>query len=213
MNNNLVMAIFKVESEAFQAFNELRKAPEGENYVAAEGALIRNKDNVIEVCDSFGIEEPGTGTATGMVIGSLVGILGGPIGVILGASAGAWAGASADVGYAADTMSSLSVIANKIYEGETAIVALVGEEEPAFDAVFADYKVTIVRYDAVDIADDVDRMYELQADISNQVWAEAKADRKAARKAKRDEHHAKIKERLDNLVDKIDSASDEEIVL
>ena len=200
MENNVVITVFDVESEAFQAFNELSKAPKGEGYTVLEAALIRNSANVIEVCDGFGISDPGAGTATGMVIGSLVGILGGPVGVLLGASAGACVGGASDARYTMDTASALAVIAGKIYEGEIAIAAVVGEEEPAFDAAFANYNTTVVRYDAADIADDVERMYEIEAEFANQVEAEMKAERKAERKARREEHRAKIRERLEEAV-------------
>lgn len=193
MSNNVVIAIFEVESEAFQAFSELRNAPSGEGYFAPEAALIKNKDNAIEVCDAYGYGAPDAGTTKGIVIGSLVGILGGPVGVILGAATGAWVGSVSDGGRALDTASAVAVVASKIYEGEVAIAALVGEDEPAFDAAFANYRTTIVRYDAADIADDVDRLYDLGAEISNQVLAEVKADRKAERADRREERRAKIK--------------------
>lgn len=193
MNDNVAIAIFEVESEAFQAFNELRKAPAGEGYFIPEAALIKNRDNAIEICDGFGYGNPDVGTAKGIVIGSLVGVLGGPIGVILGATTGAWAGSVSDANYALGTASAVAVVASKVYDGETAIAALVREDEPAFDAAFADYKTTIVRYDAADIADEVDHLYELGAEISNQVLAEVKADRKAERADRREERRAKIK--------------------
>lgn len=110
MNNSVVITIFEVESEAFQAFNELTKAPTGEGYTVLEAALIRNKDNAIEVLDRFG-----------------------------------------------------------------------------------NYATTTLRYDAADIADDVNRLYNLETEISNQVIAEVKADRKAARKDRREARRAKIK--------------------
>ena len=80
-----------------------------------------------------------------------------------------------------------------LQNGETVIAALVSEDEPAFDAVFANYKTTIVRYDAADIAAEVERLYELGAEISNQVIAEVKADHKAELDERRDERRAKIK--------------------
>ena len=193
MQNNVVITVFEVESEAFQAFNELRGKSAGADYIAPEAALIKNNDGAIQVLDAFGYGDPDAGTSTGIVIGSLVGVLGGPIGVILGAATGAWAGAVSDSGRAVDTASIVAVVASKIYEGEIAIAALVQEEEPAFDAVFADYKTTIVRYDAADIADDVDRLYDLGAEISNQVLQEVKADRKAERADRREERREKIK--------------------
>lgn len=197
MQNNVAIVIFNVESEAFQAFNELYNAPVGEGYFAPEAALIRNKDGVIDVCDSFGNVPVGTDTSKGIVIGSLVGLLGGPIGVILGASLGAQAGAAKDASRAIDNASVVAVVASKIYEGEIAIAALVGEDEPAFDNAFAKYDVTIIRYDAAEIADDVDRLYELEAEISNQVIEEVKSDRKAARQQRREDRRARIKAQLE----------------
>ena len=106
---------------------------------------------------------------------------------------GAVAGGMSDAGRALDTTSVVAMVASKIYEGEIAIAALVGEDEPAFDAVFEGHKTTIIRYDAADIADDVDRLYELGAAISNQVIEEVKADRRVERADRREERRAKLK--------------------
>lgn len=199
MNNNVVITIFEVESEAFQAFSELRNAPAAAGYAVPEAILIKNSGGNIDVCDAFGIEAADAGTTQGIVIGSLIGLLGGPLGVILGAGAGAWAGSVSDAGRAVDTVSAVAVVASKIYEGEVAIAALVSEDEPAFDTAFAGYKTTIIRYDAADIADDVDRLYELEAEISNQVIEGVKADNKALRQDQREERRAKIKDQLDEF--------------
>ena len=201
MNNNVVIAVFEVESEAHQAFNQLKRESVGKGYSAPEAALIQNKANTIDVIDGYGYGSVDAGASTGMVIGSLVGILGGPVGVLLGAATGALAGSISDDNRAMDTTSVVAVVASKIYDGEIAIAALVQEEEPAFDAVFADYKVTIVRYDAADIADDVDRLYDFGAELTNQVVQEVKADRKAERAERREEHRAKIKAGLDEYAE------------
>ena len=196
MQNNVVITIFDVESEAFQAFNELRGKCAGEGYIAPEAALIKNNAGAIQVLDAFGYGDPNAGEAKGIVIGSLVGVLGGPVGVILGAATGAWAGAVSDSNRALDSASVVAVVASKVFEGEIAICALVQEEEPAFDAAFDAYKTTIVRYDAADIADDVDRLYDLGAEISNQVMQEVKADRKEERAGKREARRARMKEQF-----------------
>ena len=201
MNNNVVIAVFEVESEAHQAFNQLKRESVGEGYSAPEAALIQNKANAIDVIDGYGYGPVDSGTSTGMVIGSLIGILGGPVGVLLGAATGALTGSVSDGNRAVDTASVVAVVASKIYDGETAIAALVQEEEPAFDAVFADYKATIVRYDAADIADDVERLYDFGAELTNQVVQEVKADRKAERADRREEHRAKIKSGLDEYAE------------
>ena len=203
MNNNVVITVFEVESEAYQAFNQLKREYAGKDYTVAEAALIKNKANTVDLIDGFGITPDDTGTTSGVVIGSLVGILGGPIGVILGATVGAWAGSISDSNRALDNASLVAVVASKIYEGEIAIAALVSEEEPAFDAVFADYKTIIARYDAADIANDVDRLYELGAEINNQVIQEVKADHKAERA----ERHAERKEKISNQLEEYAEAT------
>ena len=202
MNNNVAITIFNVESEAFQAFTELRSQVAGEGYLVGEAALIRNKEGRVDVLDTFTIgPAAGDDASLGIVIGSLVGILGGPIGVILGAGAGAWVGSISDADRALDQASAVAVVAGKIFEGETAIVALVQEEEPAFDAAFAKYETTIVRYDAADIAEDVDDLYELEGEISNRVMAQVKAERKAELADRREERRAKIKEQFEEYAE------------
>ena len=196
---NVVVSIFAVESEAFQAFTELRQTVAGEGYVVAEAALLKNQDGVTSVQDSFSLRAADTASTNGIMIGSLVGVIGGPLGVLLGASYGALVGGSLDAATALDNLSAIEILSGKLYENETAIVALVQEdEEPAFDAAFAKYQPTMIRYDAADIVDDIDRAYEIQRDLENQAIAQLKADRKAERKAQREERHADIKAKFED---------------
>ncbi|MBO7702628.1 MAG: DUF1269 domain-containing protein [Eggerthellaceae bacterium] len=189
MKKNVVITIFDVESEAFQAFNELRTKIAGPGYSAPEASLIRNKGGNIDVLDGYSTDTTaGDGTAMGMVVGSLIGILGGPIGVILGAGVGAYAGSTSDADKAIDAVNAVAVVSSKLFEGETAIVALVEEDEPAFDAVFAAYKTTAIRYDAEDVAKEAEELRRLEEQVSEDVANEIKAQRKAEReeKAKKD---------------------------
>jgi len=131
-----------------------------------------------------------------MIVGSFVGILGGPLGVLLGASTGALVGNAYDSADAIDSMSMLEVTAAKLYDGETAIVALVQEEEPAFDAAFEGYATTIVRHFAVDVMDEVELAREAEVDIANQLRAQLRAELKAE---KREERKSKIQARFDEI--------------
>ena len=203
---NVVTAIFEVESEAYKAFTEIRNKPFGDNYVVAEASLLKRTGDAIAVADSFdaaGVTEDDT--ATGMVIGSLLGILGGPLGVILGASAGALIGSINDTDDAIDSVSMLEITAAKLYDGEVAIVALVQEEEPAFDAAFAGYQATIVRHFAADVMDEVDLARDAAKDFENQLHAQLKADRKAERADKRAERKAEREEKRAARIAKMDA--------
>ncbi|MBR3313564.1 MAG: DUF1269 domain-containing protein [Atopobiaceae bacterium] len=197
---NVVTAIFDVEAEAYKAFTEIRNKPFGEDYAVAEASLLKRDGDAIVVVDAFDAAAvTADDTAAGIVIGSLVGILGGPLGVILGASTGALIGSAYDSADAIDSVSMLEVTAVKLYDGEVAIVALVQEEEPAFDAAFAGYDTTIVRHFAVDVINEVDLAREATADFANQLRQQLRAERKAEKAEKREERKAKIKARFDEL--------------
>ena len=197
---NVVTTIFEVESEAYKAFSELRRTPFGDGYTVAEASLLKRDGDSIIVADAFdatGVTSDDT--ATGMIIGSLIGILGGPLGVLLGAGAGALIGSAVDSSDAVDSASMLEVTASKLYDGEVAIVALVQEDEPAFDAAFAGYNTTIIRHFAADVMEEVERAREATAEFENQLRGQLQAEHKAERDEKREERKSKIEARFDEV--------------
>ena len=88
-NEKIISVLFKVESEGYQAMTELRNAPEAEDYIVSQAALIKKENGVIHVLDSFdtGIETEND-TLIGGIVGGLIGILAGPLGMLLGSSLG-----------------------------------------------------------------------------------------------------------------------------
>lgn len=199
---NVVTAIFNVESEAYQAFTQIRKQPFGEDYFVAEASLLKHEGDSIKIVEAFDAAAvTGDDTAAGMVVGSLVGILGGPLGVLLGAAAGGMTGASFDSIDALNSLSLLEATAGKLYEGETAIIALVQEEEPAFDEAFKGFDATIIRHFAVDVMDEVDHAREVELEMANLAKQQLRAERKAERKEKQEERKASVKEYFSTLMD------------
>jgi uncharacterized membrane protein len=169
----------------------------------AEAALMKREGDAIRVVDSFdaaGVTSDDT--ATGIVVGSLVGILGGPMGVLLGASVGALAGSVHDANDAVNSASMLEATAVKLYDNEAAVIALVQEEEPAFDAAFEGIDVTIIRQFAADVYDEVERAREVEADLANQAKERMRAEKKEARKERRDDRKASIAARFDSMKEK-----------
>lgn len=201
--DNVVAAVFEVESEAYQSFMNLRNLPFGEGYVVAEAALVKRAGDAITIVDTFdatGVTSDDT--ATGMMVGSLVGILGGPLGVLLGASVGALAGSMYDAEDAVDSISMLEATALKLYDNEAAVIALVQEDEPAFDAAFNGCDVTIIRHFAADVYAEVDRARELEAELINEAKQQLRAEKKAARKERRADRKASIAARFDAVKEK-----------
>jgi uncharacterized membrane protein len=194
---NVITAIFTVESEAYKAFTEVRNTPFGPGYTVAEAALVKRENDSVTMIDSFDTTgHTSDDTAAGVLVGSILGILGGPLGILLGAGAGALVGSAFDADDADDSLSALEVTAAKLLEGDVAIIALVQEDEPAFDAALEGYDAIIMRYFAVDVADEVDAAREAEAEMAVQLREQLRSDRKAERQAKRDERSQKIKDRF-----------------
>ena len=175
----------------------------------AEASLFKREGDaitVVDVLDAAAVTSDDT--AAGLVIGSLVGVLDGPLGVLLGASTGGLIGNAFDSADAADSFSMLEVTAAKLYDGEVAIVALVQEDEPAFDAAFSGYETTIVRQFAVDVLDEVDLAREATAEFENQLRQQLRAEKKAQRTEKREERKAAREARREERIAKLDSHFD-----
>ena len=85
MKENLVLANYKVESEAYQALSELKRETTNANYTISQAVIVKKDNGKLSVMDGF-VNGATTGddTMTGGLIGSLVGILGGPLGILLG---------------------------------------------------------------------------------------------------------------------------------
>ena len=168
MEKNVLVAVFNVESEGYQALSQLRQAAGGETYLVSAAALIKKEGNACYYLDGF---DTGVHTADdamkGGLIGMLVGIIGGPVGVLLGGSYGALIGATVDAGDSVLGASMLDQIADKLDDGMVALVALTGENSNAeLDALFAPFGAVVARFDAEAVADEVDRAYEAQAEMA-----------------------------------------------
>ena len=94
---NIIAAVFKNESEGFQAIAELKKQPVDEKAVVLQMALVKRDEKGFEICDRY---DNGLLTSSETIIGGLMGgvlgRLGGPIGVLLMGSYGALLGSVAD---------------------------------------------------------------------------------------------------------------------
>ena len=191
---NIIAVLFKNESEGFQAITELRQAPVTDKYAALQVALVKRQGQEFTLCDSFdsGIQ-PGGGVVLGGLMGSLLGILGGPIGVLLMGAYGALAGSLAGNLASADGGALLETAAQKLMDGEVALIALVEEQEEAeLDAKFAKFNAEVARFDAAVIAAELDEAERMQAEMQRMTLIEL-------RKVKKDEHKKKVEEKRAQL--------------
>ena len=190
IDKNVVVAVFKVESEGFQALSELRQAAGGDTYLVSAAALVKKTGNTCTYLDGF---DTGLNTSNdamlGGLIGMTVGILAGPLGILLGGCYGALVGATVDSADVAFGVSMLDQIASKLDDGMIALVALTGEtSEGALDEKLSKFDAVIARFDAEAVAEEVDMAYEKQAEMARQARAELRKEKKEEAKEKLEEN-------------------------
>ena len=201
---SVIAAVFKNESEGFQAITELKKQPLDDKTFVFQMVLVKRGAQGIEICDRFDSEVlTSSDTVIGGLMGGFLGILGGPIGVLLGGAYGALIGSVVDADDALDNASILEEIAKKLNDGEVAIIGLTSEEdESVIDAKLAKFKVTVLRYDAEAVAEEVDKAQELEDAMARQARSEL-------RKKKMAEGKEKVKEWFKSEEDKYEEAAEE----
>lgn len=168
---NVVAVLFRNESEGYQAITELRNEPVKENYAILQAALIKRQGGELTLCDSFDSRiQSSEKTMVGGLMGTLLGVLGGPIGVILMGSYGALAGSLAGKADTAEGAAMLELVANKLLDGELAMVALVDEaEELDLDEKLVKFNnIEIARFDAAVVAAELEEAEKMQLEMLRQ---------------------------------------------
>ena len=196
MKENVILVNYNVESEAYQALSELKRETSNANYTISQAAVVKKENGTLHIMDSF-VNGAATGDDTwkGSLIGSLVGILGGPLGVLLGGSMGILIGGAVDANDMADNASLLEKAGDSISDGETAIILLAQEEhETALTAKLNHFEATITRFDAAEVAAEVEHAREVEKQMAREAREKMREERSEAFK----ESVAKKSEELKN---------------
>jgi len=176
-----------VESEGYQAMTQLSRTPIIEETSILQMVLVKRENGTLKVCDSY---DSGTHTTDdtllGGLLGGLVGVLGGPVGMLLMGSYGALVGSLVDTGDALDTQTLMERVADKLQDGDVALIMLAEEiNEEEVDNALKGFKVTIARFDAAAIANEVEMIEDSQKE-------KERLDRKELREAKKEERKDKL---------------------
>lgn len=200
MSNSILSVKFPVESTAYQAFSELKKAPVSDDYVLSQAVIVKREGGIIQIKDSadFGTETSDD-TRTGGLIGSLIGVLGGPIGMLFYGSIGALVGSTIDSVDAADNASILERVAQNIGEGETSLLIMIYEDKEDIVATkFLMNNAYIDYYDAAEVEAEIEEAAEIQKQMKKEA-------RKKLRQEKSDEQKAKIAKRREEFKAKVEA--------
>ena len=205
MKQNVIVALFDVPSEAYQAFSELKAYTQTADTLIAQAVLIKKENGLIIPAESTDFTANTEGGAwTGGIIGALVGILGGPIGMLLGGTAGALIGSDAGTAATIGEGLLLENTAQKLNDGSTAVIILAQEsDESVLDGFFNRFKTVILRQDATVVQRDVLAAVEAQREVERQAHEAWKKQRKAEFKEKLETFKADIKQKFDKLAAKL----------
>ncbi|MEO2721914.1 DUF1269 domain-containing protein [Enterococcus faecium] len=126
MSKRVIILNFQVESQAYQAFSEIKKLHAVRSIKGEQMAVVSHDPNGTH---QFKIEDfiDFTGnnkSSTGGLIGMLVGVLGGPLGILLGWFAGGMIGATQDAKEIKDAQTVFDFVGNKIGEGATGLILI-----------------------------------------------------------------------------------------
>ena len=171
---NVLTVVFNVESEAYQAFSDLKAFKTDNHTQIAQIALVKNDLGNICIKDSIDYDDTSRDYAIiGGILGGLIGILSGPLGVIFGYGIGSIAGAAGGGMTDASDNSLIEEVTCKLLDGDVAVVALVNEEdENVLNHVFAPYKTDIMRWDALSLAREVEIAGKVQHGLYDKVQKE-----------------------------------------
>ena len=159
MSKRVIILNFQVESQAYQAFSEIKKLHAVRSIKGEQMAVVSHDPNGTH---QFKIEDfiDFTGnnkSSTGGLIGMWVGVLGGPLGILLGWFAGGMIGATQDAKEIKDAQTVFDFVGNKIGEGATGLILIADEEDnrPLNQLVMMELGGEITRLDYEDVEKDV----------------------------------------------------------
>jgi uncharacterized membrane protein len=177
MEENVIVTTFSEDSRAYEALARLKELAAEAQIDLHDGAVVERAQNgTLHLHDEVGNEDEGLTTLTGGTIGLLIGILAGPLGVLLGGAVGLLAGAIVAADDDDETDSVLEHISRSIGNGETAVLADVGENVPAtVDGAMAALDGRVRRY--------------ARRDVEAEIAGAQEAAHKARVKARKELHH------------------------
>ena len=149
---NIVVAVFPVESEAYQAFSKIKDGTtELSGYLVSQMVIVKKIGNNVQLEDAFDTgRDTSDDTVAGGLIGALIGIIGGPLGILLGGGIGTLIGSSIDLGDIDTSNSMIERVSRILCDRDTALIAFVQEDNTLyFDNILNTFQnVSITRYES-----------------------------------------------------------------
>lgn len=183
MSKRVIIMHFEVESQAYQAFSEIKKLYAEKQIKGEQMAVVTH---VNDGAHQFKIDDflDFTGnnhTAKSSMIGMLVGILGGPLGILLGWFAGSLFGASQDAKEIQGAQTVFEHVTKQIGEGETGLILIAEEDDnrPLNQLIMNELGGEITRLDFDDVEKEITDAKDVEKetkDSAEKSWKNKKQD-------------------------------------
>ena len=201
VSENVLVVNFKRDSQAYQAFSELKEAFVDNNYFISQAAIVKKEDGEIVVKDQVErLEKSVDDTLKGGLIGGLVGLLAGPVGALVGGGVGALIGEAKDTDDSWKDFAVMDRVSECVAEGETVLLLLADEKgDAALTEKLNSYDANVARFTTAEVVKEMER-----ADKAEEKAEEKKYNEEMKRLKKL--YNAKVSENV--LIVKYENESD-----
>lgn len=193
---NIVVTRFEVESEAYQAYSDVKGDAYNMSCKVLEGSLIKREHGNFRVVEDFDSGQFCDDTITGGFVGALIGILGGPIGVLLGGGLGLVGGSAVDIHDRGRSTSMIERVLDDVGEGDCMLLIMFAQEDgtKVLDYKLGKYRQTTMRYDAAEILEEVKAASELQKEMERKARSKLRDSKSEERKVRVEQNRQKIRD-------------------
>ena len=159
VSENVLVVNFKRDSQAYQAFSELKEAFVDNNYFISQAAIVKKEDGEIVVKDQVErLEKSVDDTLKGGLIGGLVGLLAGPVGALVGGGFGALIGEAKDTDDSWKDFAVMDRVSECVAEGETVLLLLADEKgDAALTEKLNSYDANVARFTTAEVVKEMER--------------------------------------------------------
>ncbi len=201
MAESIILVKFNVESEAYEAFSEVKKAFMAPEFMISQACVVKKENGQILTKDCFDTGIESTNDARfGGIMGMLIGFLAGPLGILLGGGIGLMIGGIKDAADVAKNSSMIEKVCAAIPEGRTALIALVSElKDVSFDRFFDKYDTEILRLDAAVVAEELKKAQTLEKQMEREARQKLREEQTENNWKQVEESRAQLKQEFEEL--------------
>ena len=202
---NVFLVTFADESEAYQAFDEVKENMYAKTYVVSHMTLVKKSNGKVTPCEGYDAKChcPIANKTLGGLIGMVVGALAGPIGLVVGGAAGSFISGKLNSKEIEKAVAEIEHISKGMQEGEHALIAVVQEEiADEFEREFYKFKTNIQKKDAAQVSVEVEYAIKLHKQMDK--WDKTQEIKESIEKRR-----AEIQTEFQNIRDSMKIVHDE----